>query len=76
MRTSGEKDHISDEAEGVQSVSYSHIRSFSVLYNVMSLMPTEETGGTRVWIDCLNFDVFLCMQIKKQVSIRGRRHWD
>jgi len=29
MRTSGEKVHISDEAERVQSISYSHIRSLS-----------------------------------------------
>jgi len=39
-------------------------------------MPTEETGGTRVRIDCLNFDASLCTQIKKQISIRGRRHWE
>ena len=32
MRTSGEKVRISDEAECVQSVSYSHIRSLSGLY--------------------------------------------
>jgi len=77
MRTSGEKVRISHEAERVQSVSYSHIGSFSVLYDVMSLMPTEKTGGIRErLIVCLNFDVFLCIQIKKQISIRGRRHWD
>jgi len=29
MRTAGEKVRISDEAERVQSASYSHIRSFS-----------------------------------------------
>jgi len=34
MRTSGEKVRISDEAERVQSVSYSHIRSLSGLYTV------------------------------------------
>jgi len=40
-------------------------------------MPTEKTGGIREGlIVCLNFDVFLCIQIKKQISIRGRRHWD
>jgi len=33
MRTTGEKLRLSDEAEGVQSVSYSHIRSLSGLYN-------------------------------------------
>jgi len=35
MRTSCEK--VSDEAEGVQSVSYSHIRSLSGLYTVVCL---------------------------------------
>jgi len=42
----------------------------------MSLMPTEETGETRVRTDCLNFDVSLYIQIEKQISIRWRRHWD
>ena len=37
MRTSGEKVHISDVAERVQSVSYSHIRSLSGLYTVVCL---------------------------------------
>ena len=37
MRTSGEKVRISDEAECVQSVSYSHIRSLSGLYTVVCL---------------------------------------
>jgi len=32
MRTSGEKVHISDEAERVQSLSYLDIRSFTGLY--------------------------------------------
>ena len=35
MRTSGEKVRISIEAERVQSVSYSHIRSLSGLYTVV-----------------------------------------
>jgi len=35
MRTSGEKVRISHEAERVQLVSYSHIRSLSGLYTVM-----------------------------------------
>jgi len=39
-------------------------------------VPIEETGETRVRTDCLNFDVSLCIQIKKQISISGRRHWD
>jgi len=38
-----------------------------------TLMPLEETGETRVRIDCLNFDPSLCIQIKKHNS---RRHWD
>jgi len=39
MRTSGEKVglRVSDEAERVQSVSYSHIRSLSESYSVVSL---------------------------------------
>jgi len=37
----------------------------------LSIIPIEETGETRVKIDCLNFDVSLCIQI----SVRGRRHW-
>ena len=44
MRTSGEKVCISDEAEHVQSVSYSHIRSFSGLYTGMCLR--ERKRGT------------------------------
>jgi len=44
-------------------------------------MPIEETGERSVRTDCLNFDVSLCIQIKKQISIGGRRHgniflWD
>ena len=35
MPTSGEKVRISDEAERVQSVSYSHIRSLPGLYTVV-----------------------------------------
>jgi len=38
-------------------------------------MPLEETGKTRDRTDCLKFDVFLCIPIKKQISIRGRKHW-
>jgi len=39
MRTSGEKVclRVSDEAERVQAVSYSHIRSLSELYTVVCL---------------------------------------
>ena len=37
MGTSGEKVRISDEAQRVQSVSYSHIRSLSGLYAVVRL---------------------------------------
>jgi len=39
-------------------------------------MSIEETGETRVRTDCLNFDVSLCIQIEKQISIEGKRHWD
>ena len=77
MRTSVEKVRISDEVERVQSVSYRHIRSLSGLYIILlSLMPIEETDSTRVRTDCLHFDVSLCIQIKKQISIRGRSHWN
>ena len=37
MRTLVDDVHISDEAESVQSVSYSHIRSLSELYAVLCL---------------------------------------
>jgi len=37
MRTSGKKLRLSDEAERVQSVSYSHIRSLSGLYTMVCL---------------------------------------
>jgi len=39
-------------------------------------MPTEETGETRVRTECLNVDVSLCIQTKKQISSGERRHWD
>ena len=42
MRTSGEKVRISDEAERVQSVSYSHIRSLPRLYTVVCLREGRE----------------------------------
>jgi len=41
---------------------------------LLPLTPIEKTGVTRVRTDCLNFGVFLCIQIKKQISSRGRRH--
>jgi len=62
MRTSGEKVSISDEVERVQSDSYPHIRSLSGLC-LLSLMPIEETGETRVRTDCSNFNVSICIQI-------------
>ena len=37
MRTSGEKECISDEVERVQSVAYSQIKSLSGLYTVVCL---------------------------------------
>jgi len=42
MHTSGEKVCISDEAERVQSVSYSHVGSLSRLYPVMCLGEASE----------------------------------
>ena len=61
--TSGEKVRISDEAERGQTVSYPHTRTLLGIYTILlSLMPIEETGET---CDCLNFDVCLCIQIKK-----------
>ena len=34
---------------------------------LLCLMPVEATGEIRVRTDCLNFDVFLCIQIKKKL---------
>jgi len=39
-------------------------------------MPIEESGERRVRTDCLNIDVSQCIQIKKLISVRGRRHWE
>jgi len=56
---------------------FSYKINVGVIYIMLSsLMPLEETGETRVKTDCLNFDFPLCVQIKKQIPIRGRRHWD
>ena len=38
---------------------------------LFSLTPAEETGGTRVRTDCLNFDVSQLVQFKKQISFGG-----
>jgi len=38
-------------------------------------MPVEETGKLRDRNDCLKFDVSLCIAFKKQISIRGTKHW-
>jgi len=73
MRTSSEKVRISDEPERVQSASYPYIRSLCglcIYCNIIACpMPTEETGETKVRTDCLNFNVSLFIQIKKQYSI-------
>jgi len=55
MRTSGQKVLISDEAERVQSVSYSHIRSLPRLYTVVCLRKGKQ--GT-----CLGppFETVMC----------------
>ena len=42
MRTSGEKVRISAEAERVQSVSYSHIRSLSGLYTAHGMFKGKQ----------------------------------
>jgi len=47
MRTPSEKVRISDEAERVQSVSFSHMRSFSRLYTAVCLR--EGKWGTCLW---------------------------
>jgi len=39
-------------------------------------MPVEETGETRVRTGYLDIDVSLRIQIKKQISSRGRWHWE
>jgi len=36
---------------------------------LLSLMPIEKTGETRVRTDCLNFDVSLCIQIKDKLQL-------
>jgi len=38
---------------------------------LLSLVPIEETGETRVRTDCLNFDVFPMHTSQKQISIRA-----
>jgi len=43
MRASGEKVRVSDEAERVQSVSYSHIRSLSAPYTVACLRESKRS---------------------------------
>jgi len=42
---------------------------------LLSLIPTEESGETRVGTDCLNFGVSLCIHIKEQIAVRGRKDW-
>ena len=55
MRTSGEKVRISDEAERVQSVSYSHIRSLSRLYTVVCLGEGKRrtASGSPLQLQCV-----------------------
>ena len=36
---------------------------------LLSLMPFEETGKTRVRTNCLNFDVSLCIRILKKIQL-------
>jgi len=63
--------HI-DEPDRAQSVSQNIVGVMYIM--LLPLMPIEEAGETSVRTDCLNFDVFLRIQIKKQFSVRGRRH--
>ena len=42
---------------------------------LLSLMPIEETGERGLALNVLNVDASPCAQIKKQISIRGKRHW-
>jgi len=57
MGTSGEKVRILDEAERVQSVSYSHMRSLSGLYAVVCLR--ESKRGT-----CIGWPPFATVMCK------------
>jgi len=68
MRTSVEKVRISDEAERVQWVSYSHIRSLSGLY-IQCYLPMGETGETGIRTDCLNFDVPYAYELKNKFQL-------
>ena len=68
MHTSDEKVRISDEVEHVQSVSYPHIRSLSVM--LLSLMPIAEPGETRVKTDGLNFDVSHACKLKNKFQFK------
>ena len=58
MRTSGEKVRISDKAERIQSVSYSHIRSLSGSYTVVCLrkqvrhLPRSPFATVRCKVPC------------------------
>jgi len=60
MRTSGEKVRISDEAERVQSVSYSHIRSLSRLYTVVCLGEGKRrtASGSPLQLQCVKYLAF------------------
>jgi len=69
MRTPGEKVCISDEAERVQSVSYSHIRSFSGLYTVAQGKASEALAsgpsfqGPHSWHFARKYSSFLVKKI-------------
>ena len=49
---------------GYRPILHPHIRSLLGMI-LLYLMPTEENGETRVRVDCLNFDLSLCIQTKK-----------
>jgi len=64
------------ETERVQSVIYPHIRLLSELYIYTCVCSVVDSSANwRNWWNKGCFDVSLCIQIKKQISIRGRRHY-
>ena len=57
-----------------QSFLFGHIKSYFLNNKVTLSTFLGHKNGLNM-TDCLNFDVSLCIQIKKQISIRGRRNW-
>jgi len=47
-----------------------HIRTLLGIYTILlSIMPIEETGETRVRTDCLNFDVSCAYKLKSKFQL-------